>query len=63
MGREDSHRPEPSGLIGVGIDVRETDIRDQGRSGAAHVAPSRDDGRRGAEQRGNFQPRAFGAGA
>jgi hypothetical protein len=63
MGREDSHRPEPSNLIGVGIEVRETDIGDHGRSGAAHVAPSRGDCDRCAHKGGNFHPGAFGAGA
>ena len=44
MAGENAHRPEPAGLIGIGIDVHETDIGNQSSCGGADVPAVPDDG-------------------
>ena len=44
MTGEHAQRTERYGLIGVGIDVHESDIRNEGRSGGADIPAPRDDG-------------------
>ena len=51
-------RPEPSGLIGIGIDVHEADIADQSPGGGADIAAARDDGQRRPAEGGDQQPRS-----
>ena len=58
MAGEHGRRPEPAGLIGIGIDVHEAEIGDQSPGGGADVAAARDDGQRRPAQRRDLQPRA-----
>ena len=53
---EHARGPEPTRVIGVGIDVHQADIGDQSPGGGADVAAARDDGQRRPAQRRDMQP-------
>ena len=56
MAGEDAHRPKPPALICVSIEVRETDVSDQGAGSGADVAATCDDGHGRPGKRGDLQP-------
>ena len=56
MTGEHAQRTERYGLIGVGIDVHESDVRNEARSGGADIPAPRDDGEDRPAERGNQQP-------
>ena len=56
MTGEHAQRTQRYGLIGVGIDVHESDVRNEGRSGGADIPAPRDDGEDCPAERGNQQP-------
>jgi hypothetical protein len=51
-------KPEPPGLIRIGVDVRETDIGDQSGTGGANIPAARDNGDRRPDKGRDIQPAA-----
>jgi len=51
-----TQRTQRYGLIGVGIDVHESDVRNEGRGGGADIPAPRDDGEDCPAERDNQQP-------